>query len=116
MNTKITTIDEYIAGYPENTQEILEKIRKTIHETIPEATELMSYGIPTFDLNKKHLVHFGAYPHHIGFYPGPPAIVAFEKELKLYNTSKGTIQFPIDKPIPFDLIVKITDFRANQIK
>ncbi len=115
MNMEAKTIDKYIAGYPESTQEILEKIRETIHSAAPGVTEKINYGIPTFVLNKKNLVHFGAYPHHIGFYPGPPGIAAIQKELKEYETSKGTVKFPLDKPIPYDLIQRITKFRVAQI-
>jgi uncharacterized protein YdhG (YjbR/CyaY superfamily) len=114
MNTKITNIDEYIAGYPKNIQEILEQVRKAIAEVVPDAKEKISYGIPTFELSGKNLVHFGAYPKHIGFYPGG-IVTMFEKELKSYKTSKGTVQFPINKPMPVDLIQKITKFRVVQI-
>ncbi len=108
-NTDIKTIDEFISNYPENVQGILQKIRQTIHGVTPEAKEKISYGIPTFTL-KGNLVHFSAYEHHIGFYPGAGAIVAFKDDLKAYNTSKGTVQFPLDQPIPYDLIKKITKY------
>lgn len=107
-------IDEYIAQFPESTREILESIRSTIQKAAPEATEKISYGIPTFTLNGKNLVHFGGYEKHIGFYPGARAIPEFETELKSYNTSKGTIQFPLNKPIPLDLVTKITKFCIDQ--
>lgn len=112
-NTAIKTIDEFISNYPENVQEILQKIRQTIHEVAPEAKEKISYGIPTFTL-KGNLVHFSAYEHHIGFYPGAGAIVAFKDDLKAYNTSKGTVRFPLDQPIPYDLIKNITLYRVSQ--
>lgn len=111
MNTTITTIDQYIEQYPKEVQTILQKIRQTIHKAAPKATEKMSYGIPTFAL-KKNLVHFGAYPKHIGFYPGAQAIVDFKDVLTPYNTSKGTVQFPLDQPIPYDLIAEITKSRV----
>jgi len=98
-------IDEYIDNYPESVQKILQQIRETIHAAAPDAAEKISYGIPTFTFHG-NLVHFAAYEHHIGFYPGARAIPEFSEELKSYNTSKGTIQFPIDKPIPLDLITK----------
>jgi uncharacterized protein YdhG (YjbR/CyaY superfamily) len=99
-------IDEYIKGFPVDVQENLGKIRNTIKETVPEATENISYGIPTFVFHG-NLVHFAAYDTHYGFYPG--AIVAnFPEELKEYKTSKGTVQFPIDKPVPLDLIALLT--------
>lgn len=113
MNTDIKTIDQFIANYPKNVQEILQKIRQTIHEVVPAAKEKISYGIPTFTL-KGNLVHFSAYEHHIGFYPGAGAIVAFKDDLKDYNKSKGTVQFPLDKPIPYDLLKKITLYRVSQ--
>ncbi len=113
MNTDIKTIDEFISNYPDNVQVILQKIRQSIHEVAPEAEEKISYGIPTFTLNG-NLVHFSAYKHHIGFYPGSEAILAFTDDLKPYITSKGTVQFPLDKPIPYGLIKKITKYRVQQ--
>lgn len=101
------TIDEYISNFPPETQQILEKVRETIKNVVPDATEVISYGIPTFKVNGRNVVHFGGYDKHIGFYPG--AIVDdFAPELKGYKTAKGTIQFPLDQPIPYDLITKIT--------
>ncbi len=113
MDTSITTIDQCIATYPKDVQAILQKIRSTIHNAAPKATEKISYGIPTFALNG-NLVHFAAYKTHVGFYPGPGGIEAFKDELKAYDTSKGTIRFPLDKPVPYDLIEKITLYRAKQ--
>lgn len=115
MNPKITTIDEYIDGFPDSTQKILQEVRSTIAKVAPDAVEVMSYGIPTFDMKKKHLIHFAGYEHHIGFYPGSEAIEVFQDDLKNYKTSKGTIQFPIDKPMPVELIKKITIYRVSQI-
>jgi uncharacterized protein YdhG (YjbR/CyaY superfamily) len=109
------TIDEYIATFPKNVQEILEKMRSTIKSAAPNATEAISYGIPTFKLNG-NLVHFGGYKEHIGFYPAPRGIEAFKNELKGYEGGKGTIKFSLDKPIPFELVAKITKFRAEQNK
>jgi uncharacterized protein YdhG (YjbR/CyaY superfamily) len=108
-----SNIDEYIAGFPETTQEILQKVRAIIQNSVPEAEEAISYGIPTFKL-KGNLVHFAGYKNHIGFYPGAAGIETFKEELSEYKLSKGTVQFPIDKPIPFDLISKIVDFRVKQ--
>lgn len=108
MNTDIKTIDEFIGNYPADVQDILQKIRQTIAAVAPDAKEKISYGIPTFTLNGKNLVHFSAYTSHIGFYPGAAPIKEFEKELVDYKTSKGTVQFPLDKPIPYDLIKTIT--------
>lgn len=104
-------IDEYIINFPDEVQVILRKIREVIHQAAPEATEKISYGIPTFYL-KKNLVHFAAYEGHIGFYPGAQAIVDFADELNSYETSKGTVRFSIDKPIPYELIEKITRSRV----
>lgn len=100
-------IDQYISNFPEDVQVSLRKIRETINSIVPEATEKISYGIPTIYLNG-NLVHFAGYDNHIGFYPGANAIEYFSKDLINYKTSKGAIQFPLDKPIPFDLIKKIT--------
>lgn len=101
-------IDEYISNFPLDVQKILQKMRVTIQAADPEAKEKISYGIPTFTLKGKNLVHFGAYPKHIGFYPGPSAIAAFKDDLKAYEGSKGTVRFPLEKPVPYDLVKKIT--------
>lgn len=113
MVTKAKNIDEFIATYPKDIQKILEQIRATIKKTAPKAEEAISYGIPTFKLHG-NLVHFSGYEHHIGFYPGAAGIAAFEKELSGYKTSKGTVQFPINEPMPLDLITKIVEFRVKQ--
>ncbi len=107
-------VDEYIQPFPKEIQIILEKIRKLIRKSAPKADENISYGIPTFDMNGKHLVHFAAFKKHIGFFPTPSAIAAFKKDLSGYKTSKGTIQFPLDKPIPYDLMKKIVEFRVKE--
>ena len=108
-----TTIEEYISTFPKSIQISLNKLRNVISEVAPNANEAISYGIPTFKLNG-NLVHFAGYKNHIGFYPTPSGIEAFKDELTSYKLSKGTIQFPIDKPIPFDLIRKIVEFRVNE--
>jgi uncharacterized protein YdhG (YjbR/CyaY superfamily) len=105
------TIDEHIAQFPESTREILQKVRETIREVAPYATESIAYGIPTFRLNG-NLVHFAGYARHVGFYPGSEAIEVFREEIKGYKTSRGTIQFPLNKPIPYELIKKITLYRV----
>ena len=107
------TMDEYIAAFPKEVQDILEKMRGTIRKSAPQAEEAISYGIPTFKLNG-NLVHFAAFKNHIGFYPTPSAIVAFKKELSLYRQAKGSVQFPIDQPIPFDLVKKIVRYRVGE--
>jgi len=106
-------IDEYIADFPHDVQEILEKIRMTIRKAAPDAGETIKYGIPTFTL-KGNLVHFGAYRKHVGFYPAPTGLEEFKEELSAYEGSKGTVRFPLDKPIPFDLITKIVKFRVKE--
>jgi uncharacterized protein YdhG (YjbR/CyaY superfamily) len=106
-------IDEYIAAFPKDVQQILEKIRKTIQKAAPGAQEAIKYQIPTFTLNG-NLVHFAAYKNHIGFYPAPTVIEKFKKELSIYGSGKGTLKFPLDKPIPYDLIDKIVKFRVKE--
>jgi uncharacterized protein YdhG (YjbR/CyaY superfamily) len=110
-------VNEYIKGFPEETQVLLELIRRTISEEAAEAQEMISYGIPTFRLDG-NLVHFAAYKNHIGFYPAPSGIKAFESELSAYKKAKGSVQFPINEPLPLDLIRKIVRFRLaeNQSK
>lgn len=108
------TIDEYIASFPKDVQVILEKLRQTIRDCAPDAEEKISYGIPTFDLNGRHLVHFAAFKKHVGFFPTSSGVTAFKKELSSFKTSKGTVQFPLGKPIPFDLIRRIVDFRVKE--
>jgi uncharacterized protein YdhG (YjbR/CyaY superfamily) len=107
------TIDEYIAGFPADVQEILQKVRRTIREAAPDAEEAIKYRLPTFTLNG-NLVHFGAFKEHVGFYPTPTGIERFEKELSVYESSKGAVQFPFDKPIPFNLIREIVEFRVKE--
>jgi uncharacterized protein YdhG (YjbR/CyaY superfamily) len=107
------TIDEYIAAFPPEIQEILEKVRRTIREAAPGAEETIKYQIPTFTL-KGNLVHFAAFKKHIGFYPTPTGIEAFKAELSSYEGAKGSVKFPLDKPIPFDLISEVVRFRARE--
>lgn len=106
-------IDEHIAGFPKETQAILKKMRATIHKAAPEAEEAFSYGIPTFTL-KGNLVHFAGFKSHIGFYPTPSGITKFKKELSAYESAKGSVKFPLDKPIPYELIAKIVKFRVEE--
>ncbi|MDE1727268.1 MAG: DUF1801 domain-containing protein [Thaumarchaeota archaeon] len=107
------TMDEYIATFPKNVQDILKKLRYVISESAPKAEETINYGIPTFKLNG-NLVHFAAFKNHIGFYPTPSAIIAFKKELSPYKQAKGSVQFPIDKEIPFDVVKKIVKYRLKE--
>ncbi len=108
-----TTIDEYIAWFPAGIQEKLREIRRVIHETAPEATEKISYQMPTFFLNG-NLVHFAAFKNHIGFYPAPTGLDAFKNEIAQYPNSKGAVQFPLDRPIPFDLVRRIVEYRRDE--
>lgn len=106
-------IDEYIAGFPEEVQELLTKVRMTIREAAPDAEEAIKYQIPTFTLNG-NLVHFAAFKNHIGFYPTPNGIEEFKEALSPYASAKGSARFPFDKPIPLDLIREIVKFRVQQ--
>ena len=108
-----TTIDAYIAGFPNDVQVILKKIRMTVRKAAPDAEEKISYQMPTFTLNG-NLVHFAAFKNHIGFYPTPTGTEKFQKELSAYKGAKGSVRFPLDKPIPFGLITKIVKFRAKE--
>jgi len=108
-----TTIDEYIAGFPPDVQAILQKIRATIRKAAPQAEETIKYQMPTFTLHG-NLVHFAAFKNHIGFYPVPTGIEAFKRELSVYKGGKGSIQFPLDQPIPYGLISKIVKFRVKE--
>ncbi|HKZ95220.1 MAG TPA: DUF1801 domain-containing protein [Candidatus Bathyarchaeia archaeon] len=108
------TMDEYVAKFPKNVRDVLQELRRVIRESAPKAEETISYGIPTFDLNGRHLVHFAAYKNHVGFYPTSSGIKAFKKELSPFKTSRGTAQFPLSKPIPFDLVKKIVKFRVKE--
>ena len=105
-------IDEYIAGFPKDVQKSLERIRRTIRKAAPDAEETISYKMPTFTL-RGNLVYFAAYKKHIGLYPAPRGIEKFKKELSAYKGSKGTVRFPLDEPIPFELISRIVKFRVK---
>jgi uncharacterized protein YdhG (YjbR/CyaY superfamily) len=116
MKTKTTApqnIDEYIAVFPQDIQEILEKIRSTIRKAAPDAKETISYQIPTFTL-EGNLVHFAAFKNHIGFYPAPTGTEKFRKELSVYKGGKGSVRFPLDEPMPFALIGQIVKFRVKE--
>lgn len=114
MKETAKTIDEYISAHPDEIRVILEKMRQTIRKAAPEAVETISYQMPAFKLNGKSLVYFAAFKNHIGFYPTPSGMQAFEKELSCYKKGKGSVQFPLDKPIPYDLVEKIVAFRAKE--
>lgn len=106
-------IDDYIGRFPADVQVILEKIRAIVREAAPEAQETISYQMPTFFLNG-NLVHFAAFKNHIGFYPVPSGIEAFKEELAAYKGAKGSVQFPLNQPIPYDLIARIVAFRVEE--
>jgi uncharacterized protein YdhG (YjbR/CyaY superfamily) len=110
---QIKTMDTYIAEFPENVRELLEELRRVIRESAPQAEETIRYGIPTFRLNG-NLVHFAAFKKHIGFYPTPSGISAFSEELSPYKHSQGAVQFPLDKPVPYDLVRKIVHYRVKE--
>jgi uncharacterized protein YdhG (YjbR/CyaY superfamily) len=107
------TIDDYIADFPPDVQAILKKLRATIRKAAPDAEEAMKYRLPTFVLNG-NLVHFGAFKKHIGFYATPTGNEKFRKELAVYEGAKGSVQFPLDKPIPYDLVSRMVKFRVKE--
>lgn len=111
---KPSNIDEYIAKFPKETQIILEKIRTTIKKIVPESEETISYAMPAFKLNKKALVYFAGYKNHIGFYATPTGHKEFKEELSNYKQGKGSVQFPLDNQIPYDLIKRIVKFRVEE--
>lgn len=113
VKTEPKTIDEYISLFPAETQTILQQVRPAIHQAVPQAQEVISYKMPAFKQNKV-LVYFAAYKKHIGFYPTSPGIEAFKNEFVDYKWSKGAVQFPIDEPMPLDLIIRITKFKAER--
>ena len=108
-----STIDEYINTFPEDVRAVLKQLRQTIKEAAPEAEETINYQIPTFTLHG-NLVHFAAFKSHIGFYPTPSGMEAFKKELAPYKAAKGSVQFPIDQPLPLSLIRRIVEFRVKE--
>lgn len=117
MKTTHTTpqsIDEYIAGFPREIQELLEKVRITIRKAAPDAEETISYKIPTFNLKGKYLIYFAAYKKHIGMYPVPTGDAEFNEQVSVYQAGKGTLRFPLDKPIPLGLIRKIVKLRVEE--
>ena len=117
MPTRSTadSIDEYIAEFPPETQLVLQDVRALIAAAAPGATETISYAIPTFDLNSRHLVHFAGYERHLGFYPTASGIAAFKEELRPYKSAKGSVQFPLGRPLPADLIRRIVAFRVEEV-
>lgn len=112
---KFDSVDEYIESFPESTQVILHKIRSLIKKNAPDASEQISYGMPGYKLSGKPLVYFGGFKNHIGFYPVPSGIAAFKTDLSSYTSGKGSVQFPLDQEIPYDLILKIVEYRVKEV-
>jgi len=113
MQTVAKDIDQYISGFPPEVQAILNQVRATIHQAAPEAKETIKYAIPTFEL-QGNLVHFAAFQKHLGFYPVPSGMAAFEQELAAYKQGKGSVQFPLNQAMPLDLITRIVQFRVAE--
>jgi uncharacterized protein YdhG (YjbR/CyaY superfamily) len=111
---KAKSVEEYIAGFPKEVRAILEKVRTTIQTAAPEAKESINYGMPAYKLNGRPLVYFAGYQNHIGFYATPSGHTKFSKELSKYKQGKGSVQFPLDEPIPLDLISRMVKFRAKE--
>jgi len=114
MRSTATTIDEYIAEFPPETGKVLAEMRALIKSLAPDATETISYAIPTFDMNGKHLVHFAGYDKHVGLYPTPTGLEAFKEDLAKYKTGKGSVQLPLDQPLPVELIRRIVEYRLAE--
>jgi len=114
MKTDFKSVDEYISTFPKEIQSLLEKVRSTILKKAPEAIESISYGMPAYKTNGKPLVYFAGYKNHIGFYATPTGHIEFANELSNYKQGKGSVQFPIDQPIPYDLIERILEFRVKE--
>ena len=114
-SNKYNSIDEYIAGFPQHTQQVLEQIRTAIKKAVPEAEETISYAIPAFNLRGRYLIYFAGYTNHIGLYPVPRKNEAFKEKLADFKGGVGTAQFPLNKPIPLDLIIEIVQFRVREV-
>jgi len=110
----MSEVEKYIATFPVEVQALLHQIRSVIKEKAPDATETIKYAMPTYVL-KENLIHFAGYKNHIGFYPTPSGIETFKNEIAEYKWSKGAVQFPIDKPLPLDLIGRIVAYRVNEV-
>lgn len=115
MNVEFKTVEQYIASFPKEVQVLLQLVRKTILQHAPDAVEGIAYGMPAYKLKGKPLVYFGGYRKHIGFYATPTGHSKFETELASYKQGKGSVQFPLKQPIPYELIGKIVEFRVSEI-
>lgn len=113
--TQPENIDDYIARFPRDVQRVLQGVRRAIRAAAPGADEAIKYGVPTFVLNG-NLVHFAGFKQHIGFYPTPSGIAKFRQELSSYPSAKGSVQFPLDEPMPLDLITRIVTFRVGEAR
>jgi len=113
MPTTPQTVDNYIAGFPKDVQVILQKVRQTIREAAPEMEETIKYAIPTY-VQKGNMLSFAGYKKHIGIYPAPAGTKKFQKELAAYRAAKSTVQFPLDRPIPYDLLSQLVKFRVKE--
>lgn len=111
----VGSVDEYIATAEPDARQMLQELRSVLIAAVPDAKERISWGMPTLDLNGKHLLFFAGYAHHVGFYPLPRAIEAFKEELKSYKTAKGSVQFPLDRPLPLDLVRRLVEFRVQEV-
>ena len=116
MRSQATSIDSYLADFPPETRARLEEVRALVREVVPEATETISYAIPTFDLHGRHLVHVAGFARHIGFYPTPTGMEEFAEVLAGYRTGKGSVQFPLSEPLPRDLIRRIVESRVGEVR
>jgi uncharacterized protein YdhG (YjbR/CyaY superfamily) len=114
MNTDFKTVDEYIKSFPTDIQTLLKKVRETIRKNAPDSVESIAYGMPAYKMNGKPLVYFAGFKKHIGFYATPTGHAEFAKELSSYKQGKGSVQFPLDKPIPYELIKRIVVFRVKE--
>lgn len=114
MKPAVATVDEYIDQFPPHKQKLLQQLRATIRAVVPDAAELISYGMPAYKRKRTTLVYIGATNHHIGFYPTSTGVAAFADELTGYDCAKGTIRFPFDKPLPGDLIAAIVRYRVEE--
>jgi len=114
MNTDFKTVDEYIKSFPTDIQTLLNKVRETIKKNAPDAVESIAYGMPAYKMNGKPLVYFAGFKKHIGFYATPTGHAEFANELSMYKQGKGSVQFPLNKPIPYELIKRIVAFRVKE--
>jgi uncharacterized protein YdhG (YjbR/CyaY superfamily) len=111
--TKAKDVDQYIAGFPKEVQKVLEQVRETIRKAAPKAEETISYAIPAYTIHGAYLVYFAGFKNHIGFYPAAIGVDSFKKELSAYKTGRGSVQFPLDKPMPLSLITKMVKYRIK---